>query len=278
MQWCRGIDGRVDHGRIVRTAQAIADFDVLCLQEVAVGFRGLPGSSGEDQFALLTQALPDHRGWFGPATDLDDGAGGRRQFGNAIFTRLPVHQAFRHLLPWPADAATPSMQRLALELVVAAPWGPVRIVTTHLEYYSLRQRLAQVDALRALHAQACGHARTPRPDGDPGEPFDAAPRPAGAVICGDFNFVPGGREHAAMLAPFDDATEPLADAWAARHPGDPHPPTVGVHEDRFPRECWDFAFVTRNLLPGLREVRIIADTEASDHQPLLLTLDDPRAG
>jgi len=35
VQWCRGVDGRVDPARIVRHAKAIADFDVLCLQEIA---------------------------------------------------------------------------------------------------------------------------------------------------------------------------------------------------------------------------------------------------
>ncbi len=276
VQWCRGIDGRVDPARIARTARAIADVDVLCLQEIAINFRGLPGSSGEDQFAMLAAALPDHRGYFGPATDLDDGAGGRRQFGNAIFTRLPVHQAFRHLLPWPPDPATPSMQRLALELVVETAGGPLRVVTTHLEYYSAGIRMAQVAALRALHAQACGHARLPRPGGAPGEPFDAGPRPADAVICGDFNFVPHSPGYAAMTAPFGDATDPLHDAWAECHPGRQHPPTVGVHEDRFPRECWDFAFVSQGLVPRLGDVGIIGDTDASDHQPLVLTLrDDP---
>ena len=272
VQWCRGIDGRVDPARIARTARDIADFDVLCLQEVAIGFRSLPGSAGEDQFAALAAALPDHRGYFGPATDLDDGAGGRRQFGNAIFTRLPVHQVFRHLLPWPPDPATPSMQRLALELVIETSGGPLRVVTTHLEYYSPSIRMAQVHALRALHSQACGHAARPRPGGVPGEPFDVSPSPANTVICGDFNFVPHGTDYTAMTAPFDDATAPLHDAWAECHPGREHPPTVGVHEDRFPRECWDFAFVSRGLVRHLGQVRIIGDTDASDHQPLALAL------
>lgn len=273
VQWCRGIDGHVDPDRIARVARTIADFDVLCLQEVAVGFRGLPGSGGEDQFALLSAALPGYRGFFGPATDLDDGAGGRRQFGNAIFTRLPVRQVFRHLLPWPSDPAKPSMQRLALELVIETVRGPMRIITTHLEYYSPRQRMAQVDALRELHAQACAHARQPRRGSTPGEPFDVSPRPVQAVICGDFNFVPGSAEHAALTAAFDDGADALHDAWATMHPAVEHPPTVGVHEDRFPRQCWDFAFLTESLLPHLREVRIDAATTASDHQPLLLRLE-----
>ncbi|MGE5088336.1 MAG: endonuclease/exonuclease/phosphatase family protein, partial [Candidatus Levyibacteriota bacterium] len=35
VQWCRGVDGRVDPARIVAEARRFADFDVLCLQEIA---------------------------------------------------------------------------------------------------------------------------------------------------------------------------------------------------------------------------------------------------
>ncbi|MGC1818395.1 MAG: endonuclease, partial [Casimicrobiaceae bacterium] len=35
VQWCRGVDGRVDPARIVDAARGLADFDLLCLQEVA---------------------------------------------------------------------------------------------------------------------------------------------------------------------------------------------------------------------------------------------------
>ena len=111
IQWARGIDLAVDPARIARTACAIADFDVLCLQEVAVNFPGLPGSRGEDQVAQLSRALPGFSAHYGAAIDVDDGKGGRSLFGNLIFSRLPVIQVYRHLLPWPADRAVTSMQR-----------------------------------------------------------------------------------------------------------------------------------------------------------------------
>ncbi|MFP3548530.1 hypothetical protein SB748_34655, partial [Rhizobium sp. SIMBA_035] len=68
----------------------------------------------------------------------------RRQFGNAIATRLPVGRVLRQLLPWPADASGPSMPRVALEVELTTSSGALRIITTHLEFYSARQRLAQV--------------------------------------------------------------------------------------------------------------------------------------
>jgi len=35
VQWCRGVDGRVDPARIVAEAKRHADFDVLCVQAIA---------------------------------------------------------------------------------------------------------------------------------------------------------------------------------------------------------------------------------------------------
>ena len=273
VQWCRGIDGAVDPARIARVARALADFDVLCLQEVAIGFAGLPGSRGEDQMSELSAALPGYLPLFGAATDLDDGSDGRSQFGNAIFTRLRVLQVFRHLLPWPADPAVQSMQRMALEAVVVSSGGLVRVISTHLEYYSALQRAAQVDGLRRLHAEACAHAQAPRVNGEPGEPFEAQPRPASVILCGDFNFKPEDPEHARMTAPMESGAPRFADTWQSAHPDRPHPPTVGVH-DSWPRYCCDFAFATDDLADRVEDVTVDGATQASDHQPVLLRLSD----
>src|SRR5437870_1488922 len=88
VQWCRGCDGEVSPARIVAAAREMADFDVLCLQEVARNFPGLPGSSGEDQFEALARLLPGYAVVKGAATDVLAPEGGRREFGNALVTRL----------------------------------------------------------------------------------------------------------------------------------------------------------------------------------------------
>jgi endonuclease/exonuclease/phosphatase family metal-dependent hydrolase len=123
IQWCRGVDGVVDPRRIVDHARAIADLDVLCLQEVARNYPGLEGSSGEDQFRLLAQLLPEFIAIEGIAVD-EYVAGQRREFGNMILSRLPVIQVLRHLLPWPADPDVPSMPRIAIEAVLRTVSGP----------------------------------------------------------------------------------------------------------------------------------------------------------
>src|SRR5881296_1195804 len=88
IQWCRGCDGRVDPARIARVARDMADFDVLCLQEVASNYPDLAGSSGEDQFEALAGLFPRHTVVKGVAVDVLASQGERREFGNAIVTRL----------------------------------------------------------------------------------------------------------------------------------------------------------------------------------------------
>jgi len=275
IQWGRGMDGRVDLQRILSEIEAMGEFDVIALQEVAVNFPGLPGSRGEDEVALLAAGLPHHIPLYAIATDLPDDHGRRRQFGNVVFSRLPVQQVYRHLLPWPADPAVPSMQRVLLEAVLAGPFGPLRIMTTHLEYYSRIQREAQVDAIRRIHGEACAHARQPRPgEGEEGGTFEVWPRPASAILCGDMNFPAEAAERKRLLAPFGNGTPGFLDAWEVMHPGRPHPPTAGIHKvDWLDRPaCYDFVFMTEDLAPHLVEYRVDAATSASDHQPVSITL------
>ena len=274
IQWGRGIDLKVDLLRIARTAREIADFDLLCLQEVAMNFPGLGGSGGENQVEELSSALPGYAAHYGIATDVDDGRGGRSRFGNLVLSRLPVIQVFRHLLPWPADPAAPSMQRIAIEAVVQSRWGPLRVMTTHLEYYSATQRMAQVEALRRLHEEACGHAALPRPSGDPGEPFAALPRPSSAILTGDFNFKPDAPEHQRMISTFGATVPRLMDAWEIANPKQPHAHTVGLYENGWAEHpyCCDFAFVTADLASRIRAVTVDTQTQASDHQPILVEI------
>ena len=276
VQWCRGIDGRVDPARIAAAAKALGDFDVLCLQEIAVNFPGLPGSRGENQLEALARHWPRHEAHYGAATDIADGSNGRSCFGNLILSRLPVVQVFRHLLPWPVDTARPSMQRIALEAVVLAKWGEMRVTTTHLEYYSIIQRNAQIEALRSLHAEACAHAFSPRTSGEGGGPFEAKPRPSSAIFTGDFNFPPEDSAYARMTALFDGGSPRLFDAWTVAHADQPHAPTVGLFENSFADhpQCFDYIFLTPDLADRVQDVRADGRTQASDHQPVLIELRD----
>jgi endonuclease/exonuclease/phosphatase family metal-dependent hydrolase len=286
IQWCRGVDGRVDPERIVCEATALGDFDVLCLQEVADNFPHprLAGADETDQFARLVSLLPGYTAIAGIAVDHPGKNARRRRFGNMILSRLPVAQVFRHLLPYPADPGVPGMPRIAVEAVIDAPGGGIRIITTHLEYYSTRQRAAQVDALRMIVADGDAHARGYSVTIDDGSPFQSIARPRATLIAGDFNFEPDSTEYLRLLAPFDrgaasvqtDAAPALADAWRARHPGMPHPTTFKLYEKLRPGEpelhC-DFVFADPSALARIASIEVDAATQASDHQPIVVTLE-----
>lgn len=281
-QWCTGLDGQTSPARIVETARALADFDVLCLQEIAVDCPGLPDVGAMDQVAWLRALLPGFELHFGAAC-IERGPHGRlQQFGNLVATRLPAQQVQHHSLPWPADPGQPSMPRLCTSVTVPHGQGFLRVMTTHLEYYSALQRGAQVQALCEQQRQAMRLAAAPPLGGDAGTPFQAKPHTASAIVCGDFNMAPTDPAYAALLAATDDHGRPLwRDAWQLSQPPDtpntPHPPTFRLFDRRYgpePVAC-DFVFVTPDLAPAVRALRVDGHTQASDHQPVLLELADP---
>ncbi|HET7401633.1 MAG TPA: endonuclease/exonuclease/phosphatase family protein [Usitatibacter sp.] len=276
IQWGRGVDGRVDLARVVSTARELADFDVLCLQEVADNFPGLAGNDDRDQFALLAHLLPGYRAAEAISVETVAPDGRRRRFGNVLFTRYPILAVRRHALPWPADAGVASMPRALVEVVVQAPIGPVRIGTTHLEYYSAGQRAAQARYLRLLHEEACARAMGPAQEGDAGTPFEPLPATSRALLTGDFNFPVDDASHAEIQQSSASGAPPYRDAWRVVHPRAPHPPTFCVHEHDHGEEpyCCDFIFVSADLAPRVRSIRVDVDTQASDHQPVIAEIDD----
>ena len=201
IQWGRDADGGVDLSRTVAAIRALGDFDVLCLQEVTRGFGALPGRPGADQFAELAALLPGYTIIDAIGADLppiETGAP-RRQFGNAIATRLPVGRVLRQLLPWPADAGAPSMPRVALDVELQTSFGPLRVVTTHLEYYSAHQRLGSTHCATgtARPARAWHDRRPPKTQrGRSAQPASHAMRSSAATSTAR------------------SAATPIADSWS----------------------------------------------------------------
>jgi endonuclease/exonuclease/phosphatase family metal-dependent hydrolase len=271
VQWCRGVDGRVDPLRIAAEVRRIADADVICFQELSVNFPDLAGNDGADQVHVLAHALPEFTVCFVSGVDVPAANGRRSYYGNAIFSRLPVGRVLRHSLPWPPAPDLPSMPRVAIEAVLDAPFGPVRVLSTHLEYYSQEQQAAQIERLREIHGEACG---AQLPNAESGA-FKSFPRPAAAIVCGDFNIAPDNPLHARVTAGFAQNGVPrFHDAWQALHPGEPHPATFKIY-DRDEGEspyCCDYVFVTEDLKARLTAIRVDAATQASDHQPVIVEL------
>jgi endonuclease/exonuclease/phosphatase family metal-dependent hydrolase len=265
VQWCRGIDERVAPKRIADVAKRFADPDVFCLQEVVRSFPEMAGSSGEDQVEILLGEFPGYEAFYVAAVDIP-GKKGRRQFGNLILTRLPAGRVMRHQLPWPELADRQSMPRGAVEVTVQAPFGPLRVTTTHLEYYSSPQhgsthRAAQIERLHELHREGCApHAAVTEPGS-----YESYERGRSALICGDFNLKPDDPLHQRML---DGG---FVDAWAALNAGRSRESTFHLHDGTEPY-CCDYVFVTPDLVPRLRAIHIDKDTQASDHQPVMVEL------
>lgn len=264
-----GCDGVLDLARIAGVARAMGEADVLCFQEVTRNDAALAG--GADQAAALEALFPGYQTFFGAGLDRQGGTNGaRRQFGNLILSRLPVLQVFHHLLPHPAEGGVKHMQRQAIEVAVETRGGPLRVVTTHLEYFSPAHRNAQIERLRALQAEAAeNEARPSRPDASP---YDPIPRPGSLVLCGDLNLLPGDAQYHQLFQP------PLIDAWRHVRGGEPHPPTTGVFDRRqWPMggHCRDYFAVTADVARRIAAIEVDLDTDASDHQPLRLELREP---
>jgi endonuclease/exonuclease/phosphatase family metal-dependent hydrolase len=241
----------------------MGEADVLCLQEIARHDPAFDG--GADQVAELEALFPGYAAVFGPTL-----IRGARQYGNLILSRLPVLQVFNHLLPHPPQAGTKHMQRQAIEVVVETRGGSLRVVTTHLEYYSDAHRAAQIERLRVIQEEVAGNEAQPAKAAP--SPYDPVLRPSALVLCGDFNLAPDDAEYRRLFQP------PLVDAWRRARPGEAHPPTTGLFDRKqWPMggHCRDYFAVTADVAARIAAIEADLATDASDHQPVRLDLRQP---
>lgn len=292
-QCARTASGGADLKQIAERLHAAADpggADIVLLQEVACRMRGRDGSLLGDQFAGLAARLPGYHAVSTLALETPDAGMQPRGLGCMTLSRYPILQVRRHALPWPPDpdphAQRRSMPRAVLDTVIATPAGPLRVLSVHLDYFSLRQRLAQVGYLRRLGAEALervaamadrghGSGADIAPDSGHERNNDSAHDTAHAILAGDFNFLPGSECHQHLFGRGDsgDSGEPAwRDAWPLVHPDAVHAPTVGLHDPARDAQAFtfDYACVSPALAPRVRAVRVDTAIGASDHQPLVL--------
>ena len=210
----------------------------------------------------------------GVATDTPHPGGGPAPLRQHDLPRLPVLQVFRHLLPWPADPHVKSMQRIAVEATLRNAARVLRVTTTHLEYYSPTQRTAQIERLRELHREAVAQARCARPATTSDGPFDGMPRGARGDPFRRLQLLSRlGRARAHARA------DRRRDAAVSRRVAD-RARRLAARRDLglYDKEQWpeppftfDFVFVSADLAPRVRDMRVDATTDASDHQPVLLS-------
>ncbi|MFC3216672.1 hypothetical protein [Comamonas sp. JC664] len=168
------------------------------------------------------------------------------------------------------------MPRGCLVVTVRDPaLGLVRVMCTHLEYHSASQRLAQVQALRAIHAQALAQLQALPAAASAATPYTTPVHTPHAVLCGDFNLHAG---EAPMPRSWPCRTMARAlwhDSWPLLHGSAPQPATFCVFDRSWgPTRRWpcDFALVSDSLRSHVRAWHSDSTTQLSDHQPVLITL------
>ncbi len=266
IQWGTGKDGRVD---VARIAGEIGAADVIALQEVD---RYWTRSHMTDQPAEFAALFPEHHWVYGPAMDMSAGAqrGHRRQFGNMVLARAPILASRNHMLPKMALPEELSLQRAALEAVIEAPSGPLRVYSVHLNHSSAEERLAQIarllDIIGAAAAEGGAWTGTRY---DPVWELDGPqpPLPGRAVVLGDFNLIPGSGEYAALCG---DGSGEFVDAWTALGHGAGEGPTC---DDFRGNVRLDYAFVTPGLKADLRAMSVDPEAQGSDHQPIRVEIE-----
>jgi endonuclease/exonuclease/phosphatase family metal-dependent hydrolase len=95
-----------------------------------------------------------------------------------------------------------------------------------------------------------------------------------ALLCGDFNFEYDSTEHASVVEP--GAAGAWVNAWDLLHPGKPYPATFRIFDRTYgpePAGC-DFFFVSPSLGQRVQSLVVDQETQASDHQPVVINLQD----
>jgi len=268
-----GADGRIDLKRIARVIRSRELPDVMGLQEISRW--DLNTDSGVDQLEQLRELFPEYQAFYGAALERSGGVDGKlREFGNLILSKLAPSQV-RHLaLTYPADAKASSMPRMLSEVTVETEVGWVRFATTHLEFFSPRQRAAQATRIQELHLEASAQMRQPPLD-RPETAFSLVPQSPSMIVCGDFNFLPESAAYRLLTEAVKAPDHALVDAWQRWQPDTPHPPTCGLHDvKQWPDgpHCRDFFFITNDLVDTVQKIEVNTETAASDHQPVWLEL------
>lgn len=270
IQYSKGKDDAFD---LARTASEIQGADVIALQEVVRNGPGLPDA---DQPGRLAELFSGFHWVYGPALDVDGGAPGvRTQFGNMVLSRWPILASRVLLLPAAQTVDRTTLQRCALETMVDAPGGPLRVYSVHLDHLNPRHRRAEIAELR----DAVLGPFAPSLSGPPWALFDrpVPPVPAAvdAVVMGDFNIPAGSSEYDELVGEEDYyqgrviSADRFVDSWtAAGNAID----SGSTWSDGEVSVKLDYIFVTAGLAHRIGEVSIDNDAVGSDHDPVWMEL------
>jgi endonuclease/exonuclease/phosphatase family metal-dependent hydrolase len=154
-------------------------------------------------------------------------------YGNAVLSRYPIKHQQNHPLP----SFGPGEKRGVLEVEIELASQPLRFFATHLDHRrDDRERVASAEVINQLVA--------------------ASPQ-ARALLAGDLNDVP---QSATLTL--------LKKAWTL-----PHDQPLATVPVSAPRRQIDYVLLRPQTAWKVQEARVLDEPQASDHRPLLITLE-----
>jgi len=232
---CVGTDGRISPLRI---AEVIARYrpDVVALQELDAG---LSRSDMIDQADLIAMTLKMSF-HFHPSLQVEEGG-----YGNAVLSRSRVRLIQAGALP--TQPLHPFLERRgALWVEVELEGSKIQVLTSHFGL-DKRERNLQADCITGPEWLGNPEFRTP------------------AVLCGDFNALPGSSAYRRITRRLGDAQRGLK-GWRLK----------GTWPVQLPFMRIDHLFITPDLkVRSITVPRTPLTRLASDHLPLIVTLELP---
>lgn len=172
---------------------------------------------------------------FGPTQHYEGGL-----FGNAVMTKLPILDVAIHPLPYTESSAErTTYPRGAIAVTMQGPDGkPLRFVSTHFQHNVAEDRLAEAEAINKLFAADGDSLRT--------------------ILAGDMNALPDAEPVTELLKKWTNAIDEAAT------------PTAPATQ---PRSRIDYVFYRDASKFRMVESKVIPESIASDHRPVLAVLE-----
>ena len=264
----------------------VRDCDIIALQEVDCNW---DRSGNRDQVEQIANLMPDHDIAFGPTIDVAKHSGSgfqsraRRRSGNMILSKYPIIATRNFLLPRYGAVGKLDMQKGVLEASMDSDVGPLRVYATHLCHLCDEQRMVQAKQILDIHEQACregpvlsGEHHT---DSSFASEIELPPVPGSAILLGDFNFLPDSDVYSAIAGALSPRWGRVVrrggfvDAWVVAGNEDGFGEDVAYGATAADRKRRiDYCFVSSDLAPLVTAAEVYSETNASDHFPVVMTL------
>ena len=272
IQFGRGLDRVNDLKRI---CDSIKGADIICLQEVEVGWQR---SGDVDQHKAISALLAEYYTVFGSSFDVDNSVKNdqgivvnrRRQHGDMILCRWPVLSSRTFNLTKTHHADKFNMQMGFVESVIKINNRTLRVYNCHLGYLQAEERLDQMKQLvKAYHQSPLQHGawsgKSNINDDDWSDGREKPEMPDSAIVCGDFNCPPDSTEYRYLIDNSD-----LNDCWSVSDPDNIDTSTLrhGITEDIKISGKIDHIFVSDDLVNRVQRVAVDHEADGSDHKPV----------